>query len=160
MTDQVNDGFTTVLWATVIANVHAPTVAELTAANDWTKRTTPDGLKTDATTADVVTSSLASTQDTNETGRRGWALEWTLKRGPLGSADDAPYRTLTYKTAGFQIVRRGVAWGTAFATGQQVEVYPVRCGERMNIAPAANEIGKFTTPLKLIDEADANATVA
>jgi hypothetical protein len=160
MADLVNDGQTTVWWVPSIANIHTPTTAEIAAGSDWTDRFTPDGLKTDNTTADVPTSSLASVQDTNEAGRIGYTIEMTLKRGTLGSAADAPYRTLTYKTYGNWVVRRGVAYGTAVAAGQQVEVFPVVCGERMPIAPAANEVMKFTSPAKLVSPADTNATVA
>lgn len=160
MADLINDGMTTVWWVPTIANISAPTAAEIAAGNDWTQRITPDGLKTDNTTADVPTSSLASVQDTNEAGRVGWTIELTFKRGTLGSADDAPYRTLTYKTYGNWVVRRGVAYGTAVASGQQVQVYPVVCGERMDIAPAANEVAKFTSPAKVVTPANANATVA
>lgn len=157
--DLINDGMTKVAWATSIANIHAPTAAELTAANDWTARMTPDGLKSDPTTADVDTSSLASTFDTKEVGRRGWDIELTFKRGTTG-AEDLPYQTLKYGVHGYVVVRRGVATATAFAAGQQVEVYPVACGERMNIAPAANELNKFSSPMKLTSEADTDATVA
>ena len=81
MADLISDGNTKVAWATSIANIAAPTVAELTAASDWTQRITPDGLKVDPTTADVNTSSLASTFDTNQPGRTGYACELTFKRG-------------------------------------------------------------------------------
>lgn len=160
MSDLINDGMTTVWWVTSISNIHAPAAAEITAGNDWTPRMTPDGLKTDPTTADVDTSSLASTANTNEAGRRSWDIELMFKRGTLGTSDDAPYRTLAYKTRGFTVVRRGVAYGTAATAGQQVEVYPVVCGERANTAPAANEVGKFSSPMKLTSEPDTNATVA
>jgi hypothetical protein len=160
MSDLISDGMTTVWWVPTIANIHAPTAAEIAAGSEWTSRFTPDGLKSDPTTADVDTSSLASTQDTTEAGRRSWDVEMTLKRGTLGTADDAHYRTLTYKTYGNWVVRRGVAYGTSIAAGQQVEVYPVVCGERINVAPAANEVMKATYPCKLTSDADTNATVA
>lgn len=160
MPDLINDGMTTVVWVPTIANIHAPTAAEIAAGSDWTDRMTPDGLKSDPTTADVDTSSLASTANTMEAGRRSWDIELTFKRGTLASAQDAPYRTLTYKTYGNVVVRRGVTWGTSFAAGQQVEVYPVVTGERANIAPAANEVAKFSSPMKMVVEADTNAMVA
>lgn len=159
MTDLISDGMTTAWWVPTIANIHAPAATEIAAGSDWTPRFTPDGLQTDPTTASVDTGSLASTQDTSEAGRRSWDVQMTLKRGTIGSADDAPYRTLLYKTYGNWVIRRGVTYGTAIAAGQQVEVYPVVCGERINIKPAANEVMKLTSPAMLTSDADTNATV-
>jgi hypothetical protein len=143
MSDLIGDGQTRVVWATSIANINAPTTTELNAALDFTTRVTPDGLKTDPTTASVDTSSLASTYDTEDVGRTKFANELTLKRGTTG-AEDLPYTTLVKGTRGYLIVRRAVTYTTAWTTGQQVEVYPTVCGERMNKPSAPNEVLKFT----------------
>lgn len=159
MADLISDGKTRVAWASTIANINAPTVAELTAAADYTKRITPDGLKLDPSTADVDTSSLASTFDTKTVGRVGFDTELTFKRGD-NPTDDAPYATLKYGVSGFLVVRRGVAYATAWAAGQKVEVYPITCGEPANTAPAANEVMKFVSPMKVTDSPATAATVA
>lgn len=159
MSDLISDGKTRVAWASSIANINAPTVAELTAAADYTKRITPDGLKLDPTTADVDTSSLASTFDTKTVGRVGFEPEVTFKRGDTVQ-DDAPFTTLKYGVSGFLIVRRGVAYATAWAAGQKVEVYPITCGEPQNSSPAANEVMKFVSPMKVTDSPATAATVA
>lgn len=148
MSDLINDGMTKVSWVTSIANIQAPAVAELTAGLDWTFRITPDGLKTDPTTASVDTGSLGSKTDTATVGRVGYDIELTCKRGTT-TQEDQPYTTLKYGAAGYLVVRRGVATETAYLAGQIVEVYPVVCGKPMSIAPAANEVMKFTSPLKL-----------
>lgn len=159
MGDLINDGKTRVGWASSIANIAAPTAAECNGALDLTKRITPDGLKTDPTTADVDTSSLASRFDTKKAGRVGYEAELTLKRGD-NPTDDLPYTTLKYGVNGYLIVRRGIAFETAFAAGQQVEVYPIECGERANIPPAANEVTKFSSPMKVTDAPSTDAVVA
>jgi hypothetical protein len=159
MSDLISDGNTKVAFATSIANISAPTAAELTAATDWTSRLTPDGLKTDPSTADVDTSSLASTFTTNQPGRRSYTVELTFKRGSTPTEDN-PFTTLTYGATGFIVVRRGVSYATAFATGDKVEVYPVAAGEPQNIAPAANEVSKFMSPLKVTSDPATRATVA
>ncbi|MEU3255862.1 hypothetical protein [Streptomyces sp. NPDC006997] len=159
MADLISDGKTRVAWASSIANIQAPTVAELTAGADYTKRITPDGLKLDPTTADVDTSSLASKFDTTTVGRVGFATELTFKRGDT-PGDDAPYTTLKYGVSGFLAVRRGIDYTTAWAAGQKVEVYPITCGEPQNIAPAANEVMKFMSPMKVTDTPATAATVA
>jgi hypothetical protein len=158
MSDLISDGNTKVSWVATIANINAPTAAELNGGSDWTTRITPDGLKTDPATADVDTSSLGSTFTTNQPGRRAYTVEVTFKRGTLGTSDDQPYTTLVYNAAGYLVVRRGVAYGTAYATGDKVEVYPVSAGEAQNIAPAANEVSKFMSPLKVTSDPATHAT--
>ncbi|MFJ2631058.1 hypothetical protein ACIO6U_03715 [Streptomyces sp. NPDC087422] len=157
--DLISDGNTKVCWATSLSSLTAPPVAELNAAADWTDRVTPDGLKTDPTTADVPTGSLASRQDTNTVGRVGWDVSLTCKKGTT-LQELAPFNTLKYGVSGILIVRRGLPYEDAFATGQEIEIYPVICGERMNIAPEANSVAKFTSPMKLETPAVPDAVAA
>lgn len=159
MADLISDGKTRVAWLSTVANLNAPTVAELTAGADYTKRITPDGLKLDPTTADVDTSSLASTFDTKTVGRVGFDVELTFKRGD-NPTDDAPYSTLKYGVSGFLAVRRGVAYATAWTVGQKVEIYPITCGEPQNTSPTANEVMKFVAPMRVTDVPATAATVA
>jgi hypothetical protein len=159
MSDVINDGKTRVYWVTTIANIAAPTVAELNAGLDFTARITPDGLNIPAETADVDNSSLASTFTTNRAGRRSFSPEVTFKRGD-SAGDDLPWTTLTYQTLGYLVVRRVLAYTTAWAATQKCEVYPVECGERNSIPPAPNEVAKFTSSMKLRDEPNTSATVA
>ena len=159
MSDLINDGMTKVSWVTSIANINAPTAAELTAGSDFTARITPDGLKIDPSTADVDTSSLASTFDTKTVGRVGYDTEVTFKRGTTGG-EDLPYTTLKYGVSGYLVVRRGVAYATAWATSQKCEVYPITCGEPQNSSPAANEVMKFVSPMKVTAPPATAATVA
>jgi len=159
MSDLINDGMTKVVWASSIANINAPTTTELNAGADYTTRVTPDGLKIDPSTADVDTSSLASTFDTKTVGRVGFDVEMTFKRGTTGG-EDLPYTTLKYNVSGYLVVRRGVAYATAWASSQKCEVYPVICGEPQNVAPAANEVTKFVSPMKVTSPPATAATVA
>ncbi|MGR3870986.1 phage tail tube protein [Streptomyces graminifolii] len=159
MADLISDGKTRVAWVSSIANINAPTAAELTAGADYTKRITPDGLKLDPSTADVDTSSLASTFDTKTVGRVGFDTEITFKRGDT-VGDDAPYTTLKYGVSGFLAIRRGVAYATAWTAGQVVEIYPITCGEPQNSSPAANEVMKFMSPMKVTDAPATAAVVA
>jgi len=159
MSDLINDGATRVYWVTSIANIAAPTTSELNAGSDYTPRITPDGLKLDPSTADVDTSSLASTFDTKTVGRVGYDAELTFKRGSTGG-EDLPYTTLKYGVSGFLVVRRGLPYTTAWATSQKCEVYPITCGEPQNVAPAANEVMKFVSPMKVTSAPATAATVA
>lgn len=159
MSDLINDGMTKVVWASSISNINAPTTTELNAGSDYTPRITPDGLKLDPSTADVDTSSLASTFDTKTVGRIGYDAEVTFKRGTT-TPEDLPYATLKYGVSGYLIVRRGIAYATAWASSQKCEVYPVTCGEPQNNAPAANEVMKFTSSMKVTSAPATAATVA
>lgn len=159
MSDLISDGMTRVFWVSSISNINAPTVAELNAGSDFTARITPDGLKIDPSTADVDTSSLASTFDTKTVGRVGFEPELTFKRGTTGG-EDLPYTTLKYGVSGYLAVRRGVAYATAWTIGQKAEVYPITCGEPQNVSPAANEVMKFVSPMKVTSPPATAATVA
>ena len=159
MSDLINDGMTKVVWASSISNINAPTTAELNAGSDFTARVTPDGLKIDPSTADVDTSSLASTFDTKTVGRVGYDTEVTFKRGTT-AGEDLPFTTLKYGVSGYLVVRRGVAYATAWAAGQKAEVYPITCGEPQNVSPAANEVMKFISPMKVTNPPATAATVA
>jgi hypothetical protein len=159
MSDLISDGKTRVAWAGSIANINAPTVAELNAAADFTTRVTPDGLKIDPSTASVDTSSLASTYDTSTAGRISLDNEVTFKRGDT-TQDDLPYTTLKWGVTGYLVVRRGIAYTTAWTAGQKVEVYPTTCGEPKNSPPAANEVMKFSSPMMVSTQPATAATVA
>lgn len=159
MSDLISDGKTRVVWASSISNLAAPTTTELNAGSDFTTRITPDGLKLDPSTADVDTSSLASTFDTKTVGRIGFDVEITFKRGSTGG-EDLPYTTLKYGVSGYLVVRRGIDYATAWATGQKCEVYPITCGEPANNSPAANEVMKFAAPMMVTSSPQTAATVA
>ncbi|MFE5771445.1 hypothetical protein ACFQ7O_24130 [Streptomyces sp. NPDC056485] len=159
MSDLISDGKTRVVWLSSISSQTAPTAAELNAAQDFTQRITPDGLKIDPTTASVDTGSLASRIDTGTVGRVGFQPELTFKRGSTPQ-EEAPYTTLTYGVEGFLVVRRGIDFETAFQAGQTVEVYPMVCGERQNQSPAANEVMKFVSPMMVRAAPSTAATVA
>ncbi|MFF2954335.1 hypothetical protein ACFVVU_23695 [Kitasatospora sp. NPDC057965] len=159
MSDLISDGMTRVVFAMSLSSQSSPTATELNVLPDYTPRITPDGLKADPTTAGVDTGSLASTTDTEEIGRVKWDMELTLKVGSTPT-EQLPYTTLTRGTHGYLIVRRDVPTAAAFAAGQAVEVYPIVCGQRARKAPAANEVAKYTVPMKLTAEATPDAVVA
>ena len=86
-------------------------------------------------------------------------VEVTFKRGDT-TPEDLLYTTLKYGENGYLVIRRAVLVDTAWAAGQTVAVYPVACGEPMNVAPAANEVAKFTSPMKVTTAPATAATVA
>ena len=73
MSDLINDGMTKVVWVSSIANINAPTVAELNAGADYTPRITPDGLKKQgATTLANLYHWLVLRCDSSSDGTQRW----------------------------------------------------------------------------------------
>jgi hypothetical protein len=157
MADLLADGFVRVTFAPSIANTAAPTVAELNAGTRIDTLITPDGLNISFEQATVATAKLSSTFDTEGPGRRKARPELTLVRQ---TPTDTAWNLLTYGTTGFIVVRRTLDSATAWATSQKVEVYPVQCGQRQPVPPAANEMQKFVISMFVTAPHDDNATVA
>src|SRR5687768_3186917 len=111
MPDITADGKTRVSWVPTISNIAAPTTAELNAGMLLHSTMTADGLAGfRPETADVDTSSLDSTFNTNVNGRTSFS--GTTLRMKKQSGTDTIYDTLTRDTAGYVVVRNGIAAGT------------------------------------------------
>src|SRR2546426_696479 len=148
MADLLADGNIKVTWAPSVANISAPTVAELTAgtAVDLECLIMLGGLDIKGDTASVDNTALCSTDDTEEPGRVSYNIELTAKRKDTTSEDKA-WNTLTDRALGYLVVRRTVASTTAWTVGQACEVYPVRCGRPMMDEPEKNAVQKFKVKL-------------
>lgn len=131
MADLVSDGMIKVSWVSTIASTAAPTATELNAGIVLESRLTPDGLKTDASTAPVPNSKLSSTYDTEQVGRRKAELGVTYVDSD-GSSDTVR-STLVYRAAGYLVVRRNkaVATNATFVATDVVDIYPASCHEPM-----------------------------
>lgn len=159
MADITADGKTRVYWVTTIANIQAPTTTELNAGIDLTATLTADGLSGfQPDTADVDTSSLASTFTTNVNGRTSFSnTQLTLKKQLSG---DTIFTTLTRDTAGFVAIRRSVVQSTAWTTAQAMEVYPALCEEVSRMDPAPNTIERYVIGIKITATPALRAAVA
>lgn len=162
MTDVYADGNTRVAYVAAIANITAPSAStELGAASSILLQSiiTPDGLMGfEASTAEVETTSLASSFDTKGIGRDGFS--GTGLRLKKQSGTDTVYNTLVRGTTGFIVIRRDVPETTAWAAGQKVEVYPIVCGLEKLLAPEANSIRKYEVPTPITSAPELRATVA
>lgn len=160
----VHDGMYKVTWVATIADLDAPTVAELTAGTviELECQLTPDGLGREASDETVDTSRLCSVFTTMQVGRTSFDVSVTLVRldeSVVGVDDDA-YHNLTKGTRGFLVVRDNLSSNTAYASGQELEVYPVQCGTRSKANPAANELMTFSLPLTVTGDPALAAVVA
>jgi hypothetical protein len=157
--DITSDGKTRVSWVTSIANINAPTTTELNAGILLQSTLTADGLqgfKPD--TADVDTSSLASTFNTTVNGRTSFSN--TMLRLKKQSGTDTIFTTLVRDAAGYIVIRRSVTEGTAWASAQGVEVYPALCGEVARVDPEPNSVERYEIPIKVTSSPSLRAAVA
>lgn len=143
MADILADGTTRIVWCTSISNLSAPTTTEIGAGVDLTTWITPDGWSVQTQTAKVDNSSLASVDNTSQAGRRDDDISVTFKS--QGDAN-APWTTFAGRPTGYLVERVGTAYGTAFATGQKLRVFPVQAGDRQRVPAAPNELVKFIVP--------------
>ncbi|NUP49011.1 MAG: hypothetical protein HOW97_17150 [Catenulispora sp.] len=157
MSDLYVDGNLKVSFVPAIANIHAPTTTELNAGTGLETYITPTGLQIKATTASVDTSNLASTFTTQGVGRRSFAITVEMKRQ---SPTDTAYNLVPYRTSGYLVVRRNLTSATAWASGQNVEVYPVVTGERELAPPVINEVQKFVSSMMVTTDPDTAAVIA
>jgi hypothetical protein len=152
------DAFTRVTWATAIANIAAPTTAELNAGTDLSGFLAKDGLQTPDQQNMVDVAALNSNFDAQAVGTFGGPVQLKMFRDNDGT--DAAWNLFVYGTAGFVVVRRGIASATAWAVAQKVEVYPAQMHQPTVIPSASNEAVKFMVTLPVTSTPNLKATVA
>lgn len=159
MADIIVDGKIRIYWVTTISNIAAPTTTELNAGIRLDNVVTPDGLVGfEANTAEVDTSAINSKFDFKRPGRVGF--EGTMLRLKKQTGTDTVYTTLVYDAEGHVVVRRDTASDTAWASSDDVEVYPAVCGEARFLAPEANTVRRYEVPMMISAEPELRAVVA
>jgi hypothetical protein len=159
MADIYNDGKERWDWVPAIANKQAPTTTELNAGiriSQWMTKDGATGFAPD--TADVVTSSIESTFDTNTNGRRSFSSPRCRFKKQTGS--DTVYITMTPDTTGFLVRRKSLTAATAYASAQPVQVFPMICGETSWLDVDDNQLERFDVPIKMTDQPALRAAVA
>lgn len=162
MADIVIDGKVRVYFVPTIANIAAPTVAELNAGTALTSRLTPTGLEGfESSDADVDSTSLASTFDTKLPGRTSFSGTGLVFKKDDGT--DTVFNALSTKgTTGNIVVRsNGVDQATAWTIGQLCRVYPGRTGTHSPVGIGeANSMERFRIPWFISPEPNVKAIVA
>lgn len=159
MADSNTDGRTRVYSVPSISNIAAPTTTELNAGTDLSGLITPDGLVGfEPDTADVDNSKLNSTFDTKTAGRASFS--GTLIRMVKQTGTDSVYNTFVYGYTTNIVIRRDITSGTAWASAQAIEVYPVQCGEIRNLPPEPNSVHKYEVMTKITSQPNLRAAVA
>lgn len=152
MSDILIDGKVKVTFipsTTGVADTSAPDTTELAAGADVEAYITPDGLAVELSDDSVDTSALNSTFTTMKVGRSNVTLGLTFKDQGKGAA---PWTTFADRASGHLVVRRNVDASTAYADGDDVEVYTVKAGDHMIVPAAENEVSKFN--IDLFSQAD------
>lgn len=138
---------TLILWADDIADPAAPTVAELTAAEDISAFVPKDGLKVGSTNNRVKNDDITTAFNAEVPGSYGNAVTLTSFRD---DTDDVAWNLFkTRGTYGYLIVRRMTAQTAALAAGQKLEVYPAVTGQPVLHDTAENERVKFGVDLMI-----------
>lgn len=164
MPRQLSTGNIRVVFAPSVANIAAPTAAEINAGVDLTPQMRRDGLKTPMAGSTVDTSDAASKYNKTGVGTFGGDA-WSYQGYRDSTADTAwnalpgPSTSLPDGTAGYLIIRRFGGSSLAWAAAQKVEVAPVNVTARAN-----DDIGDnpymFTAEFAVTGEPNLSATVA
>ncbi|MEU7044933.1 hypothetical protein AB0A77_28295 [Streptomyces varsoviensis] len=162
-----------IIFAPSVANINAPTAAEISAGVNLTDYITRDGLKTPSSGNTIDAADIGSRFNKTAPGTYGGdAAEITAHRGskPGASGDDKAWAALPQDSMGFLIVARtglGQSPTTGLGTkdgkpttGDRVEVYPVTVISRAMKEAGNNETDKFTASLAITGEPTQDATVA
>jgi hypothetical protein len=159
MADIVVDGTVRVAYVPTISNQALPTTTELNAGTLLQSVMTPDGLQNwQPTTASVDNSSLDSTFTTSTIGRD--SFNNPILQFKKQATGDTVYNLFVRALAGYIVIRRYIASGTAWTTGQAIEVYPIIAGQTIGVDPAANEVAKYQIPIMVTASATIRAAVA
>jgi hypothetical protein len=159
MADVVIDGYIRVSSVPSIANLAAPTTAELNAGVSYELLLTQDGLTGfESTTNWVNNAALGSTFDTNLPGTVSYSDMGLTFKWQTGT--DTIFSTLVYGYATNIVIRRRVLRATAWTAAQLAEVYPVTCGQYTPLNFERNSLTRFRVPIGLVAEPQLRAVVA
>lgn len=144
----------------LVANISAPTVAEITAGVDVTPFMLRNGLTTPQS-GSVVDSSDASSRQ-NKTSRGSFGGDAVTYRGfrDAVAADDDAWTAFAPGTDTTLVIRRFGGSTVAAAASQRVECWPVEVVSRAMDDIADNENQKFTVTMAVPGEVDDDALIA
>lgn len=145
---------TAVVWASAVAAVAAPTAAECNGGTRLETLLRSDGLQIDPRNQKVPSGNLGTKYELERFGTVGYDVKLGFHHDTVA---DTAWSLFPYKTAGFLIVRRGIARATSFAASQgnggangTVAVYPLEAG----MADEANPPGNWDFDLEFALYAD------
>lgn len=135
----VADGNVKVAWVPTLT-VAAPTAAQAIAGTDLSCYLTSDGWVPSLDQAIIADDRLCDIATFQNPGRKTENLQVRYTYNPNTPAENVAFTTLVPNTAGYFVVRWGLANATAFAVGQKIDFYPVTCGAQLKQPPEANSV--------------------
>lgn len=160
MAPSVNDGRVKVWEVPSIADISAPTVAELNAGRSLECDLDSDGglMGFSPTTGRIDVTPMCGTFKITAAGRVAYdepALKF-FKR----TSSDPNIGVLVAGYATHIVIRRDMTASAAWAAAQNVEVYPVECNTRQEGEVAVESVHKIVYPLSITAPPDLDAVVA
>lgn len=159
MADMLNDGNIKCTFVPSVANIAAPTTAELAAGTALECLITADGLELKVDEATVSIPKLCETTVSEAPGRSTYGVTLTMVRKTV-PAEDVAWTVLLRGTTGFLVFRYGTAFATAYASAQKVQVFPGKAGERRPQKPEANGATKFISQWFVSSQPNLDAAIA
>ncbi len=163
MADSFNDGRIAVWDVPTIANIAAPTVAELNAGFALQCLIDADGgiVGFEPETAEIPNDKLCSVNDSKTIGRESYSNTMIkLYRQGNNTDTDATRARMVRGYTTYIVIRRDLAETTAWAANQKVEVFPVICAGRKEEPYAKNSVHKYNVPTMITGATNLNAVVA
>ena len=152
--------FTRVAWLPAVADLSAPTTAEIAAGTELSCLLTRDGLSPNLTTNGVDGGSLCDRFDAQTAGSVSASPTLKFWRfDPTDSPGDEAWDLVNWGDSGALIIRRGIRVSVAWAASQAVEAYAGQFGEPQPLASAANTNQSFEVGL-FISAVDQKAIVS
>lgn len=159
------DGNVRAVLVPAVANVNAPTVAELTAvaAVDISCYLTGDGLAISVDQQTISDERLCSTSTFEKRGRKTHSVDVTYvdnTNSVAHSASNAAREALDEGAVHYLVTRRNMPYETAFASTQKVRVYPVEAGFPAEVPGEANSVTRTTSKLFVTGDPGIDVAVA
>lgn len=148
------DGSTRVYWVEGedgIANVHAPTTADLNAGVDLSCHIMSGGLALGVSTGIIDTASLCSAFVSQANGRT--TVTPTLTMWRYEQPDDTAWELFDGGEVGWLVIRSGIDTDTAWANGQGVIVAYVQVSEPAPEFPGGDTASTFAVNMLLVSGA-------
>lgn len=140
-----------------IANIAAPTVAELNAGTNLTAFVPPDGWNPTTTQNNVDIASLADTFDVMVIGTEGGPITVTFMRN---NTADTAWNLMVRGLTGFWAFREGIAVATAWTAAQPAQIYPMQSHHPIANQTARNAVRTFNVTTAVTSAPNRKAVVA
>jgi hypothetical protein len=142
------DGYVKVWSVPTIANIAAPTTAELNAGTNLAGLLTKDGLQGfTPDTGTVDTTALNSVYGTNAPGLVALSKGSLVFKAQTQATETIRQVFVSQYTTNIVVRRNGKLETAAWAATDWLEVWPIKCGARIDGQFASNEVQKFSVEI-------------